>query len=195
MYHEVMEKIFSPHLKMAKDYWKGHLQQSDLAIDATCGNGHDTLFLSELCSVIGLDIQILAIQNTEALLAKHQKKAILHRLSHEKIDTLPLPHPPNLIVYNLGYLPHGNKSITTQTESTLESVKKSLEMLAPGGALSITCYPGHDEGLREEKALEAWAASLPSDKWSVTHHKWLNRERAPSLIWILQTSKDSLSDP
>jgi SAM-dependent methyltransferase len=194
VYDGTMEKNYSPHLKLAKEYWKSHLKNSDLAIDATCGNGHDTLFLSELCSVVGLDIQPLAIQNTEALLAKHMKKAVLHRLSHEKIDTLPLPHPPNLIVYNLGYLPHGNKAITTQTESTLESVKKSLEMLAPGGALSITCYPGHDEGLREEHALEMWAASLPSDKWTVSHHKWLNRDRAPSLLWI-QALKDPLSNP
>ena len=185
-----MEKIYSPHLKLAKEYWKAHLKGSDLAIDATCGNGHDTLFLCELCSVIGLDIQQTAIQNTESLLAKHMKQAVLHRLSHEKIDTLPLPHPPNLIIYNLGYLPHGDKSITTQTESTLESVKKSLEMLAPGGALSITCYPGHDEGMREEKALEEWAASLPSDKWFVAHHKWPNRARAPSLLWILKTSEN-----
>lgn len=183
------------HLTIAKDYWRAHLKKSDLAIDATCGNGHDTLFLSDLCSVIGLDIQTTAIQNTEALLARHQKKAILHRLPHEKIDILPLPYPPSLIVYNLGYLPRGNKSITTETAKTLKSVKKSIDMLTANGALSITCYPGHDEGLREEKALEDWAASLPSDRWLVCQHKWINRTRAPSLIWVQQTLKNSLSDP
>jgi hypothetical protein len=190
-----MEKVYSPHLKLAKEYWNAHLKRSDLAIDATCGNGHDTLFLSGLCDVIGLDIQITAIQNTEALLSKHMKKAVLHCISHEKINTLLLPCLPNLIIYNLGYLPHGDKSITTKTESTLESVKKSLDLLAPGGALSITCYPGHDEGLLEERALEGWAASLPSNKWAVAHHKWLERTRAPSLLWILQTSKNCLANP
>lgn len=179
-----METRFSPHLALAKKYWKSHLKPSDLAIDATCGNGHDALFLAEICSVIGLDIQNEAIQNTEALLERHQKKAALHRLSHVQIDALPLPYPPRLIVYNLGYLPQGDKSITTQMGSTLESVKKSLEILASDGALSITCYPGHDEGQREEKALEEWAAGLPARQWSVCHHKWLNRPRSPSLLWI-----------
>ncbi len=179
-----MEKIFSPHLTLAKAYWKGFLRPADVAIDATCGNGHDTLFLSEFCSVIGLDIQNQAIQNTEALLEQHQRRAVLHRLSHAQIDELPLPHPPRLIVYNLGYLPGGDKSITTNTSSTLKSVKKGLELLAHDGALSITCYPGHDEGQKEEKALEEWAAGLPSNRWSVCHHKWLNRPRSPSLLWI-----------
>lgn len=178
-----MEAIFSPHLTLAKNYWKGHLKPSDLAIDATCGNGHDTLFLSEICHVIGLDIQNQAISSTEALMQRHEKKAILHRMSHDQIDTLPLPHPPRLIVYNLGYLPHGDKSIVTKTETTLESVKKSLEILAPDGAISITCYPGHEEGEREEKALIGFVERLPA-QWSVCLHKWLNRPKAPSLIWI-----------
>ncbi|MBX7065607.1 MAG: class I SAM-dependent methyltransferase [Parachlamydiales bacterium] len=173
-----------PHLILAKETWKQFLKKSDLAIDATCGNGHDTLFLAELCSVIGLDIQAAAIQNTAELLENHEKKAVLHRMSHEKIDELPLPHPPRLIVYNLGYLPKGDKKITTMTESTLNSVKKGLEILGPGGALSITCYPGHEEGAREEIALEEWAKSLPSDRWLVCHHKWLNRKGAPSWLWI-----------
>jgi hypothetical protein len=175
---------FSPHLQMAKEQWKHFLKESDIAIDATCGNGHDTLFLSELCSVIGLDIQGEAIEKTAQLLEEHGKKAILHRISHEKIDELPLPHPPRLIVYNLGYLPGGNKGMTTMVETTLASVKKGLELLAPNGALSITCYPGHDEGLKEEKALEEWASSLAQELWYVSHHKWLNRKRAPSLLWI-----------
>jgi hypothetical protein len=172
-----MEKIYSPHLKLAKQYWKEFLKNGDLAIDATCGNGHDTLFLSDLCSVIGMDIQSQALENTRALL---QKEVSLYLLSNEEIDSLPLPYPPRLIVYNLGYLPGGDKSITTQTEKTLISVKKSLELLAPGGALSITCYPGHEEGAREEKALEEWAATLPS----VKHHKW--GPKSPSLLWILK---------
>lgn len=182
-----MEKSFSPHLALAKNYWKGLLQPSDLAIDATCGNGHDTLFLSELCHVIGLDIQTQALQNTEALLLRHQKRAVLHRLSHAAIDTLPLPHAPRLIVYNLGYLPQGNKAITTQTETTLESLKKGMELLADDGAISITCYPGHEEGEREEKALLAFVETLPSSTWSVCLHRWLNRPRSPSLIWVHKT--------
>lgn len=189
-----MEKIYSPHLKLAKTYWENHLKKEDLAIDATCGNGHDTLFLAGLCSVIGLDIQPAAIQNTKALLEKEGKKGELHLLSHEWIDSLPLPTAPRLIVYNLGYLPRSDKSVTTLTESTLISVQKSLQLLAPGGALSITCYPGHGEGEKEEIALEKWIETLP---FPATHHKW--REKSPSLIWVLkpesQSIENGLADP
>ena len=182
-YTSRMEKIFSPHLTLAKRYWKEHLKQSDLAIDATCGNGHDTLFLAEICEVVGIDIQNEAIASTEALLLQHEKRAILQRLCHSEIDTLPLPYSPHLIVYNLGYLPRGDKSLTTKTDTTLPSVKKSLELLGPGGALSITCYPGHEEGAVEETALLEWAATLPNT-WSVCYHKWPNRHRSPTLLWI-----------
>lgn len=180
-YNRAMKKNVSPHLALARHYWQGHLQPSDLAIDATCGNGHDTLFLADLCSVVALDIQEAALQNTRALLEQHNKQAVLHLASHAKIDQIPLPSPPKLIVYNLGYLPRGDKTITTTLESTLESVNKGLSLLAPGGALSITCYPGHDEGMREEKGLEKWIDGLRA---STCHHKWVERPRAPSLIWI-----------
>jgi hypothetical protein len=184
MYNEEMEKTRSPHLSLAQKYWKGLLKIDDLAIDATCGNGHDTLFLSELCTVVGLDIQMIAIQNTEILLAKHQRKALLYQISHEAIDTLPLPCPPKLVVYNLGYLPKGDKTITTKSETTLESLIKSFNILPKGGALSVTCYPGHEEGFREEKMIVEWARYLPRDKSSVCYHQWINRPNSPSLLWI-----------
>jgi len=175
-----MEKIFSPHLKLAKSHWQAHLRAEDLAIDATCGNGHDTHFLAQICQVIALDIQPQAIQNTKNLLPD----ATIFQISHDKIDEIPLPRAPRLIVYNLGYLPRGDKSITTKTDTTLISVKKSLDLLASDGALSITCYPGHDEGQKEQSALEAFICSLDPKKWKVTHYKWPEKARAPSLIWI-----------
>ncbi len=187
-----MEKIFSPHLKVAKNYWKSHLLPKDLSIDATCGNGHDTLFLSELSDCIGLDIQPKALANTEALLLSAGKKATLHLLSHADIDTLKLPFSPRLIVYNLGYLPQGDKSITTKVDTTLVSIQKSLAILASDGALSITCYPGHLEGEKEEVEILKFVETLSPKEWSVCHHRWLNRQRSPSFLWI---SKSNVCSP
>lgn len=179
-----MEKIFSPHLKKAQEYWKAHLTESDWAIDATCGNGNDTLFLSELCSVIGFDIQEKAIENTRELLSANGKQATLYHLSHDLIDTIPFPAAPKLIVYNLGYLPRGDKSITTMVDTTVRSVEKSLQLLATDGAISIMCYPGHEEGMREEKALLHFLQSLPSHLFTICYHQWINRLRSPSFIWL-----------
>lgn len=185
----------SPHLTLAKNYWKNHLKPGDIAIDATCGNGNDTLFLSQLLlsdpssAVFSFDIQAEAILNTENLLKRHLspdhfRRVLLHRRSHLELNSIPLPYSPRLVVYNLGYLPGGNKSLTTKTETTLESVQMSLELISDDGALSIMCYPGHEEGAREELALVSWAESLPSKMWSVCYHRWINRPRAPSFLWI-----------
>lgn len=185
----------SPHLALAHAYWRSHLKPGDLAIDATCGNGHDTHALAKLLLshpeslLIGLDIQSSALQKTEQLLKQsipeeHLKKALFQRRCHSEIDQVPIPHPPSLIVYNLGYLPGGDKSVTTQTASTMASIQKAIRLIGERGALSITCYPGHPEGKREEEELLLWAESLPYDKWRVCHHRWLNRKQAPSLLWI-----------
>jgi 16S rRNA C1402 N4-methylase RsmH len=177
-------KKFSPHLERAKECWRLLLQPGDLAIDATLGNGHDSLFLLELgAEIIGFDIQSKAIEEVKK--KTRDQKITLYHQSHETIASIPLPQPPKLIVYNLGYLPGGDKSITTLSSSTLKSVQHSLERLDPKGALSIICYPGHEEGLKEEAFLLEWASSLNPLKWNVRHERWINRRRSPSFLWIV----------
>jgi hypothetical protein len=167
-----------PHLILAKEYWKRHLKPSDFAIDATCGNGHDTLYLSTLLSeglVYSIDIQKIALEKTQSLLGQAKNVKLFHQ-SHA--DPLPLPKPPRLIVSNLGYLPGGDKSLTTMTTTTLQSLRLSLSILAPDGAISITCYPCHDEGAEEEIALLAFLKDL-----NYNYHQW-ERARSPTLFWI-----------
>ena len=188
------KNLHSPHLAMAKKYWEEHLTPADLAIDATCGNGHDTLFLSNLLplgAVFAFDIQQQAIRNTEALLGKRASHVFLHHRSHAEWDEVVFPKRPRLIVYNLGYLPKGDKQITTQTETTLKSIRSGLNLLEMGGAMSITCYPGHEEGTREEDAIQQFLATLPSQHWVVCHHQFVNKTNAPSLFWILKIETDS----
>ncbi len=189
----------SPHIGLAHTYWKCHLKPGDLAIDATCGNGHDTYQLAKLLLVhpesllIGFDIQSAALEKTEKLLKQsvpeeHLARVLFQRRCHSEIDQIPLPYSPALIVYNLGYLPGADKKLTTQTTSTLASIHKASLLIGQTGALSITCYPGHAEGRLEEEALLLWAQELPSSQWNVCHHRWLNRANAPSLFWIQKIS-------
>jgi SAM-dependent methyltransferase len=186
---------FSSHLHLAHHYWKSHLKPGDQVVDATCGNGHDTLFLSRLVLendkglVVGLDIQEQAIKSTELLLTEKlspelKKRVRIFQQSHEKYPPLVTERSVQLIVYNLGYLPGGNKSVTTQTFTTLESVKNYFNLLSPHGIMSITCYPGHLEGAKEEFSLLQWIAELPFRQWNVCHHRWVNRINSPSLLII-----------
>ena len=183
-----MNPVFSPHLSLAHHYWKQHVQPTDFAMDMTCGNGRDMAFLCHLLKqglVYGLDIQAIALQKTKEFLVHqniHEQTYGLFLQSHAV--PIEIPVPPRLIVYNLGYLPGGVKSIVTTGETTLVSLEQSVRLLARDGALSITCYPGHEKGLLEEEQVLNWAAQLPSSTWRVCHHRWINRMKSPSLVWI-----------
>jgi tRNA1(Val) A37 N6-methylase TrmN6 len=191
--------LFQSHLDLAIHYWTRLLKPGDMAIDATCGNGWDSLTLAKICltpskgKIFAFDIQATAIEATQKLLSQELSNALRARVemihgNHTSFPTEIEHGSIQLIVYNLGYLPKGNnKLLTTQTESTLTSLEQALKLLANGGAISITCYPGHPEGAREEKALLAFAETLDPHLWSCCHHRWLNRRQSPSLL-LLQKS-------
>ncbi len=181
------------HLDLAHQYMHRFLKEDDWAIDATCGNGHDTLELTHiLCNeggVIGIDIQDDAIAKTRTLLQSHFPKEDLRNVhlycqSHADFPKLCFQKPIRLVVYNLGYLPGGNKCLTTMTESTLESVRQALKFIMPGGAVLITCYPGHAEGAKEEIALQEELSRLSPLQYNVCAHTFINRTSSPSLFLI-----------
>jgi predicted methyltransferase len=189
--------LFQSHLDLAHQYWNNFLKKGDIVIDATCGNGHDTLKLSQLVlsdnvsfgKVYAFDIQLEAIQLTQKYLSLHlseekYQRVIFEHRCHGTFPTAILPESVALIVYNLGYLPGGDKSYTTQYETTQRSIKQAQQLLRPGGALSITCYPGHAEGAKEEEAIRAYTSTLLAKEWSCCYHQWLNRRKAPGFLFM-----------
>lgn len=167
-----------PHIEVARSLWLQHVKPKARVIDATVGNGHDTLFLAHLLNgegeLIGYEIQDQALQNTEmrlASLSKNLRQVIrLKRQSHVHFDEKNV----DLIVYNLGYLPGGDKSLTTQSATTLKSIQHALEIISEKGAISITFYPGHPEGEVEKNTTLQYLKVLPIDKWRISHFRWLN---------------------
>jgi len=187
--------LFQSHIDLAHRYWREVLAEGDTVIDATCGNGHDTLFLAEsslatgLCRIYSLDLQFDAI--------KKAKEYIYSKLQDDVCDNIHFvqqchavfpkeitKHSVKLVIYNLGYLPGGDKSITTNVDSTLQSVNSAMDLLVDGGVISITCYPGHPEGEREQDALVDLLRNLDPTVWSCCHHRWCNRNKSPSLLLI-----------
>ncbi|MBS0627060.1 MAG: class I SAM-dependent methyltransferase, partial [Verrucomicrobia bacterium] len=138
-------------------------------------------------ALLCFDIQEKALENTKNLITEKAPDFLpltqFHLGSHEHLF-LPKSSKLKLVVYNLGYLPGGDKSLTTQVSSTLLSVEKALTMLTNGGVISLTCYPGHLEGAKEEKKLLAFTASLEAKDWNCTTFTWNNRNTSPSLIFI-----------
>lgn len=189
--------LFKSHLDLSKQYWQSLLSPGDMVVDATCGNGHDTLFLAQQVitpikqgRVIGMDVQEAAIHQTQALIRQHMPPSQLNHIhlfqqSHVQFPDLIENESIKLFVYNLGYLPGSNKAIKTQAENTLKSVENALGLLAPGGVISITCYPGHPEGKIEEQEIITYASKhLEPKSWSCCWHRWINRQEAPSLLLI-----------
>ncbi|HEX2580180.1 MAG TPA: class I SAM-dependent methyltransferase [Rhabdochlamydiaceae bacterium] len=173
--------MHKPHLDQAHLYWKDLLKPNDQVIDATCGNGKDALRLAQLVPqghVYALDIQECALQQARALIP-YSNISYLHQ-SHTELPSGQF----KLVVYNLGYLPAGNKELTTMAGTTLESLKKAAQIIVIGGAVCITCYPGHLEGAREEVAVRGWVKGVDSKKWLITHHFW--REKSPCLFYLIK---------
>lgn len=188
--------LFQSHLDLAHAYWKTLVHPGDVVIDATCGNGQDTLILAQLCLqegqgiLYGIDILPKAIDQTKAYLQKSLSDEVYKRIRLIQTchSNFPIEIPQEsvqLITYNLGYLPGGgDKSLTTRVETTLESFQNALKLIRPGGAICITCYPGHDEGKNEEENLCSFVQALDPFQWNCCHHQWLNRKKSPSLLMI-----------
>ena len=91
----------------------------DTVVDATCGNGNDTLLLAELVGATGrvwaFDIQATAIGHTARKLvdAGWAERAELVHGGHEAMAER-VPDGVGAVVFNLGYLPGGDRTIITK---------------------------------------------------------------------------------
>ncbi len=191
--------LFQSHRDLAHHYWSLCVEKGDTVIDATCGNGKDTLMLAKLAldlsqgSLFALDIQEIAIQKTGQLLEKNLSSDEYQHCHfvqgcHSVFPAEIKAETVKLVVYNLGYLPGGSDPLTTQFETTLTSIQKAMALVMWGGVISITCYPGHPEGKVEEDGILAFVAGLDPVEWSCCHHRWLNRRAAPSLFLLQKSS-------
>ncbi len=170
-----------------------YLKAGGIAIDATAGNGHDTVFLAKLVGdegkIFAFDIQEQAIQSTRNRLteALSSNNFELFHCSHEQMKNsiaAEFQGKISAIMFNLGYLPGGNKSLITRTESTLNAVQSALEILACPGIISITAYPGHAGGDEEKDALESFLLQLDSKQYRVNRINNPEKSTAPRLYSI-----------
>lgn len=173
------------HLLLSK-----FLREGQRAVDATAGNGYDTVFLAKKVGkrgqVYAFDIQTIAIERTQALIEKEKCADVVRLINdtHEKLTEY-IKGSVQAIVYNLGYLPGGDKATITKADATLSSIKEALELLAPGGVISIVAYPGHDGGDCEAKRVENLLQELDSALWDVFSYQRFNAIKpAPYLLFL-----------
>lgn len=169
------------------------LQHGDYALDGTVGNGHDTSLLAEAVGpdgkVFGFDIQKLAINNTRSVLEERQLdyQVVLFNQGHETIDeVIPLETELSAAIFNLGYLPKGDKTIITLPETTLKAFDGVLKRLKQGGRLVIVVYYGHPGGLEEKHAVENFAGGLDQKEFEVLSYKFINQKNNPPFIIAIE---------
>lgn len=168
------------------------VQPGDLVIDATVGNGHDTLLLAELVGpsgrVIGFDIQETALEAARERTSGYRQVTLVHA-GHENLAhhlTVPGDAERGLtaVMFNLGYLPGAPKDIVTCADTTLAALEQAVDLVAVRGLVTLVLYPGHPGGEEEATAVREYVARL-GDGFAVTQYARINSARpAPELLVI-----------
>lgn len=179
--HEILARVLVP---------------GDTAIDATVGHGYDTCVLAELVGtagrVFGFEVQAHALASAARRLdgAGLSTRVTLVQTGHEHLGDWIRAHQPGLrpraVVFNLGYLPGGDKAVTTRSETTLAALEAALDLLAPGGLLIVVVYPGHEAGQNEADAVLAWASMLPPERVEVARYQPMNRRATPPFLIVAE---------
>ena len=168
------------------------LHPGDWAVDATLGNGHDALFLSQLVGpeghVFGFDPQEAAHEATKSCFISHDHpldNLTLFLAGHETMGERLVGVETSRIrcvMFNLGYLPGGDKQFTTATNTTLAALESATRLLPDGGLISVVVYPGHPGGAEEGQAVVSFLTNLPRP-WKTYSYQCLNSKMpAPYLV-------------
>lgn len=165
----------------------------DTVVDATVGQGHDTIFLANLVGktghVIGFDIQQAALDETQQqlVLTGLGAQVDLHATGHENVgDFLAPDERVAAAIFNLGYLPGGDKSVITRPTTTLTAVKTLLLHLPRGGRIILVVYAGHPGGPTERDAVVDFCQALPQKDYQVLRYGFINQIHTPPFLLAIE---------
>jgi len=180
-------------LSLAHDFIRRHVPEGGLCIDATMGRGRDTALLCSLVGpasrVIAFDVQPQALESTRALLCGQglEGRARLVCCSHDAMARYAAPESVDCIVFNFGWLPGGQHDLFTRPETSIPAVQAGLELLRPGGAMSLCIYCGGQSGYAERDALLGFLPTIDPRRFTVVVSRFVNREGdVPIPVFILK---------
>ena len=180
-------------VQLCHEFLAMHLAPGGLYVDATCGNGHDTLFLCRLAGaegrVLGLDIQQQAVDNTNARLTAAGYgavgRAVLH--DHARLAELVQPGTADCVLFNFGWLPGAEHAVHSTADGSVPALRAALEALRSGGVLAAVLYSGQVIGDSEKQAALAFFRALPLTKYTVLVCEFANwADTAPLPCFIIK---------
>lgn len=172
-------------IDLLKFYLEKFVKKNGVFVDMTCGNGHDTERLLKEYSpkfLYSFDIQEKArektferlgiksddeISNFKFILDNH---ANLKSYIKEKVD---------LAIYNLGYLPSGDKTITTNSNDVISSFSSLINLLNDGAFVFMTLYTGFEQGKQEAEKVLSYLENLPQREFNIIKHEFINQKNNP----------------
>ncbi len=171
---------------LAQEILRPLIRPGDLVIDATAGNGYDTVFLAECVGptgkVLAFDVQEAALASARARVGETRCVEFFHE-SHGKMADHAAGESVAVVMFNLGYLPGDDHQLTTQSAETLVALEAAVRLIKLGGALSVICYPGHPAGAAEAEAVERWLTAQAADGWRIARYGAVGTRRpAPFLL-------------
>lgn len=181
-------------LELHKQLLSPHFIKGVAAADFTMGNGNDTLWLSRMTGeegrVYAFDIQLQALRSTYTRLKSENAphNCMLIRDSHSNLKKY-IKEPICVGMFNLGYLPGGNKLRTTLRPTTRKAVTDAIDILCPGGALLIAVYPGHEEGHLEGEMLRGMLSEYSRFRYGVSEFRFLNSPTSPYFFLVEKADK------
>ena len=176
-------------LQMAHAFLSEVITKEDIVVDATMGNGYDTLFLAQLAKkVYAFDIQEQAIEQTTKRLAEAKLDNVeLLLTGHENVAQY--VESIKAAIFNLGYLPSADKSVITQPHTTIQALEKLCHRLVIGGRIAVMIYYGHAGGDVERDAVLDFVSQLPQQEFTVALYKTINQINQPPFLVMIEKLK------
>lgn len=188
----MMASPFKNAVAMAHALLTPYIPTARVIVDMTCGNGYDTVFLAshmqETGRLYAFDIQERAITATKRQLADHNlaDSRICCRCGSHDVLLAQLEENPDIIVFNLGYLPHGDHAVHTKSEITVKALKICLNKIAINGIIMIAAYPGTEPGAQEEQAVRSLLQQVPQAEFDVSSWRPVNQVHCPPVLYMVQ---------
>lgn len=174
--HEILEKL---------------IREGDIVIDATAGNGNDTVFLAGLVGesgkVYAFDIQQAAIDKTSERLQTmglSERVSLIHD-GHQNLGFY-VKNAVRAVVFNLGYLPRGDHNIHTEGATTVEAISKAMDLIVPNGLVILVVYYGGDSGFDEKEYVLDYIKTIDSTRFAVMQTEFVNQPNCPPILICIE---------
>jgi tRNA G37 N-methylase Trm5 len=185
-------KVLKNSLELSHEYIKKVVKQGDIAVDATAGNGNDTLLLARLVGSTGkvysFDIQEKAIIKTKEKLVHNDmdRRVKLIKDGHQNMGLYIKEKSIKAVMFNLGYLPGGDHSIATRAETTIPTIETAMGLIVQKGIITIVVYYGGDSGFDEKIRLLDYIESIDSKKFTVMKTEFVNQINCPPILIVIE---------